>query len=83
MNNISDFEAHQRDEAFDRADAKSRHVSHADRVAFADAMLKAVEDLDAPCPACEGSGLVSIEGEGDIIEALCGECNGKNAEANR
>ena len=42
MNLISDLEAHKRDEAFDREDAKHRRhptVTHADKVAFADAMM--------------------------------------------
>ena len=42
MNLISDLEAHERDEAFDREDAKHRRhptVTHADKVAFADAMM--------------------------------------------
>ena len=42
MNLISDLEAHERDEEFDREDAKHRRhptVTHADKVAFADAMM--------------------------------------------
>ena len=42
MNWISGLEAHRRDEEFDREDAKHRRhptVTHAEKVAFADAMM--------------------------------------------
>ena len=59
MNMLSDFELHQRDEAFDRADAKSGRVPHADRVRFADAMMAAPcvctpIRCDMECAACGG-----------------------------
>jgi hypothetical protein len=71
MNLISDYEAHQRDEDFDREDRKHRApVTHAQRVAFADAMM-----AEPVCEACDGTGRVSIEDSGNITEASCNECS--------
>jgi hypothetical protein len=73
MNLISDFEAHKRDEDFDREDAKSAHVSHADRVAFADAMM-APPEPDEECDFCGGKGLVpSRPGPGGVVSTI--ECS--------
>lgn len=53
MNILSDHEARMRDQAFEREDAKSAHVSHADRVRFADSMMRDPEPWDADeCPKC-------------------------------
>ena len=80
MNLISDYEAHGRDEEFDREDAK-RHREPCSPAG--DCYIPYVAnvkgephycDLHRPCPACEGTGLVSIEDGGDITEATCGEC---------
>ena len=52
MNLISDLEAHERDEAFDREDAKHRRhptVTHADKVAFADAMMADTKEHEELC----------------------------------
>jgi DnaJ-class molecular chaperone len=60
MNMISDYDAHKRDEDFDREDRKHRApVTHAQRVAFADAMMAAPcvctpIRCDMECPACGG-----------------------------
>jgi hypothetical protein len=71
MNLISDYDAHKRDEEFDRDDQKHRApVTHAQRVAFADAMM-----AEPVCEACDGTGRVSIEDSGNITEASCNECS--------
>jgi hypothetical protein len=73
VNNISDFEAHKRDEAFNREDAKSGHVSHADRVRFADAMMRPV--FDEECELCNGTGKVHGKpGPGGVITTVECDC---------
>ena len=73
MNLISDFEAHKRDEDFDCEDEKSAHVSHADRVAFADAMMR--PSFDEECELCDGTGRVhGKSGPGGVVTSVECDC---------
>lgn len=70
MNNITDFQAHKRDEDFDREDAKSRHATHAERVAFADAMM-ATHSSRCECDECEAKPTVceTCDGAGEVEQS--------------
>ena len=73
MNLITDHEARMRDQAFDREDEKSAHVSHADRVAFADAMMR--PSFDEECELCNGTGKVHGKpGPGGVVTSVECDC---------
>ena len=74
MNLITDHEARMRDQDFDRGDKKHRApVTHAQRVAFADAMMR--PSFDEECELCNGTGTVHGKpGPGGVVTSVECDC---------